>query len=289
MTGAEAVGVGLGFLAIVAPEFWPKMPRALSYTLAGIGLSWLTYSFILGIESLSHTKLQYGPLGIIILGAILIAVGLFWHISHIGSGESADNPHPRATESPAPKNDPAILIECHYGIMPTTPERVYALNLFPTPIENGGGGLVEYFSFDEKKGERIWPKSKDGFPLSAFKCQLTNYDAATLFGVKINMQLQFLETVRDGNNVHSGKATLAREWPIFITKIDPGASNAFVFYTFNMTDRFVGVTFPESGSASQLQDQEPKKVRLIQPFKGFEMSFVPFDPAPPDAAAAPRK
>jgi hypothetical protein len=31
MTGAEAVGVGLGFLAIVAPEFWPKMPRGLSY------------------------------------------------------------------------------------------------------------------------------------------------------------------------------------------------------------------------------------------------------------------
>jgi hypothetical protein len=46
MTGAEAVGVGLGFLAIVAPEFWPKMPKALSYAVAGIGLSWLTYSLI---------------------------------------------------------------------------------------------------------------------------------------------------------------------------------------------------------------------------------------------------
>jgi hypothetical protein len=87
---AEAVGVGLGFLAIVAPEFWPKMPKALSYTLAAIGLSWLTFSLILGIESLSHAKLHYGPLGIIILGAVLIACGLFWHISRLD--------HPAVTE-----------------------------------------------------------------------------------------------------------------------------------------------------------------------------------------------
>src|SRR3981189_1579541 len=95
MTGAEAVGVGLGFLAIVAPEFWPKMPRALSYTLAGIGLFWLTYSAILGIEALSHTKLQYGPLGIIIIGAALIACGLFWHISRL------EAPHASAETSKA--------------------------------------------------------------------------------------------------------------------------------------------------------------------------------------------
>jgi len=92
MTGPEAVGVGLGFLAIVAPEFWPKMPRALSYTLAGIGLSWLTYSFILGVEELSHAKLTYGPLAAIIAGAILIALGLFWHIHRLGSEIKGEKP-----------------------------------------------------------------------------------------------------------------------------------------------------------------------------------------------------
>jgi len=46
MTAPEAIGIGLGFLAIVAPEFWPKMPRALSYTIAGVGLAllWQIYS-----------------------------------------------------------------------------------------------------------------------------------------------------------------------------------------------------------------------------------------------------
>lgn len=83
LTIAEGIGIGLGFLAIVAPEFWPKMPRSLSYTLAGIGLSWLTYSFILAIEDGTGMKLQHGPLAVIIFGAACIAGGIFWHISRL--------------------------------------------------------------------------------------------------------------------------------------------------------------------------------------------------------------
>ncbi|MCK1287538.1 hypothetical protein IVB41_26900 [Bradyrhizobium sp. 44] len=111
MTMAEAVGVGLGFLAIVAPEFWPKMPKALSYTLAGIGLSWLTYSLVLGIESLSHMKLQYGPLSLVIVGAVLIAGGLFWHFSRLGTGVPASEAHGHATEAIEPKNRVAFRFE----------------------------------------------------------------------------------------------------------------------------------------------------------------------------------
>lgn len=89
MTGPEAVGIGLGFLAIVAPDFWPKMPRPLSYALAAVGLSWLTYSAILAIQDATHMKLQYGPLAAIIMGAALIAGGIFWHISRLEGGEPA--------------------------------------------------------------------------------------------------------------------------------------------------------------------------------------------------------
>ena len=126
MTGAEAVGVGLGFLAIVAPDFWPKMPRALSYTLAGIGLSWLTYSFILGIESVSHTKLQYGPLGAIVMGAALIALGLFWHISRLGGSDeaiSAEHNHVETAPSPpspAVTQAAALLFEWKWSKLPNT-------------------------------------------------------------------------------------------------------------------------------------------------------------------------
>jgi hypothetical protein len=185
-------------------------------------------------------------------------------------------------KDPAPKKDPAILVECHLGAMPTTPERIYALNLFPTPKENGGGGLVEYFSFDERKGDRIWPKSKPGFPLMAYRCQLTNYDGATLFGVEINMKLKFQEAVKQESGALSGKTFLQRDWPILIGKIDPGAANAFVFYVFSTTEHFATVSFPDAARAKQLIDDDKKQVRLINP---AQMSFVPFEPAPPEAAA----
>lgn len=99
MTLPEAVGVGLGFLAIVAPEFWPKMPRPLSFTLAAIGLGWLTYSLILGIEAGSGMKLAWGPLALIIVGAGAIGVGGLWHFARL---------HAAAKESAAPHESPTI-------------------------------------------------------------------------------------------------------------------------------------------------------------------------------------
>jgi len=187
-----------------------------------------------------------------------------------------------APPAPPSKNDPAILVEVLAGVMPTSPERIYALSLFPTPKENGGGGLVEYFSFDEKKADRIWPKGKSGFPLSAYRCQLTNYDAATLFGVQIDMHLDFQRSVRQENGSQSGEVLLSREWPIFITKIDPTPTNAFVFYVFNTTEHFVRVSFPEFAAAKQLHDETAKRVRLVRPFPGFESRHTR------DAARCPR-
>jgi hypothetical protein len=93
MTISEGVSIGLGFLAIVAPDFWPKMPRPLSYLLAATGLAWLTYSGILAAEETSGMSLRHGPLALIVLGAICIAGGLFWHIGRLG-----------AQDAPAPQN-----------------------------------------------------------------------------------------------------------------------------------------------------------------------------------------
>lgn len=106
MTVAEGLAIGLGFLAIVAPDFWPRMPRLLSYFLAAIGLAWLTYSGILAAEDFNHMKLQNGPLVLIIAGALLIAGGLFWHINRINPNKSkSDQP----TTSPAVTSQPSLF------------------------------------------------------------------------------------------------------------------------------------------------------------------------------------
>jgi hypothetical protein len=160
--------------------------------------------------------------------------------------------------------------------MTTGPERIWVLNLFPTPKENGGGGLAEYFSFDEKKGERTWPKSKSGFPLMAYRCQLTNYDGSTMFGVQIGLHLIFQEALKTENGFTSGKVFLEREWPILITKIDPGVGNRFVFWIFNMSQYFAAVSFPQIATGKQLDSDEAKSIKIIQPGSGLEL--VPWEP-----------
>lgn len=90
ITFLEAVGVGLGFLAIVAPDFWPRIPKGVSYALASVGLAWLTYSLILAVESYSGMNLKFGPLSLIVLGSAATCGGLFWHISRIDVGRRAE-------------------------------------------------------------------------------------------------------------------------------------------------------------------------------------------------------
>jgi hypothetical protein len=103
MTVGETVSIGLGFLAIVAPDFWPKMPRALSYKIAAIGLSWLVYSGVLAIEDATEMKLTYGPLITIVLGAAVIAAGVFWHISRIHRGQEAIKAGEHSASTPSNK------------------------------------------------------------------------------------------------------------------------------------------------------------------------------------------
>jgi hypothetical protein len=132
MTGPEAVGIGLGFLAIVAPDFWPKMPRALSYVLAGVGLSWLTYSAILAIQEMTHMKLHYGPLGLIILGAVCIAGGIFWHISRLER-------RPEVEKSPVAKEQPQETVHPETGRLVSQAQFTKV-----TELEKFFGGKEEY-------------------------------------------------------------------------------------------------------------------------------------------------
>lgn len=67
-------------MAIVAPEFWPKMPRTVSFVLAGAGLSWLGFSGILWLQEFTHMKVGGWPLVAIIAGLALAGFGILWHI-----------------------------------------------------------------------------------------------------------------------------------------------------------------------------------------------------------------
>jgi hypothetical protein len=60
MTLVEALGLGVGLLAIVTPEWWDEMPRPLKYIITALGLACLAWSGILMIEDVTGMKIQPG-------------------------------------------------------------------------------------------------------------------------------------------------------------------------------------------------------------------------------------
>jgi len=174
--------------------------------------------------------------------------------------------------------DRTILIECHFGLMPKVvpPEgRIYVLGLWPLPQESGGGGMAEYFA--HPGSEWTWSSNKSDLA-QAYRCQLTNYGAATVFNLSMAFPVIFREIVRDSKNpsqMTSGKVTVSREWPIEVTKIDVGL-NGFVFYIQNNSEQFVQVFLPQSAMLQRARDNKRGNVRLIQPsLNGLQMNLSP--------------
>jgi hypothetical protein len=263
MTGAEAVGVGLGFLAIVAPEFWPKMPRALSYTLAGIGLAWLTYSGILGVQELSDEKLQYGPLAIIVGGAVLIAAGLFWHISRLGAEDNADKITTPKVENAAGE----LLLECQSTALPNSgPPRETNLIMIE-PFRFDKEGTIGFSTMPTEWGEPIkWPEDWKNKPMSSARCRLTNYGAAPLFNVEVPFKVIFRRLAR---GEAAGSATAKEvinvaEASLPITKIESGPERAYVFYIHNQGRDVIQTEFLEGSTCLPPGSTERKPVTLIQ-------------------------
>jgi len=80
MSLGEVAGIALSLLAIVAPEWFDKMPKWLKYGITAAGFIFLVWTGILAIQDLSGMSISRGPLAFIVAGSVLVAVGLGWHI-----------------------------------------------------------------------------------------------------------------------------------------------------------------------------------------------------------------
>jgi hypothetical protein len=252
MTGAEAVGIGLGFLAVVAPEFWPKMPRALSLALAGIGLSWLTYSGILGIESLSHAKLQYGPLATIIAGAVFIATGLFWHFNRDRSHVD-EAPHEKRSSV-----DGTIKLECSF-------------EKFEFPND---GKLLEFITSDDEARtvglQSAWMTIEnyrahpDAIPTvygMINKCRITNYNPWPVFNVGIATSVEFAKKIPIAPNSHEQHSLETKAHQFSIPEVS--ANGTIDIFVWNLTKYIVFVRFPSEIELQKLGETKRETAKLI--------------------------
>jgi len=276
-------GPAFGVAMMAAPEYFHLGPIWSGVVFwGGIAVFLVTLAVVVALSLHEQRKQRtvLGPVLMMAIGALVFGGGAAWYFwpSTRSGGTIAIDTQPIVS---------SILFECQYGSLPSSPSRTYMLQLFPIPAENGGGGLSESFSLDGKS-EMIWPKTASGFPVPAYKCQLTNYDPVTLIGVEFSLNLVFQKEIKDDTqpgSSHSGETFLSRKWPISITKIDPSVGNPFIFYIVNFTEHFVTVSLPDTGNAKRIDEQNSKPIRIIGPNQYFQMHFVPFHSALPEPHA----
>jgi hypothetical protein len=131
---------------------------------------------------------------------------------------------------PPPKSsaDPGLFIECGIAQFPIkipSDGRIHALNLFPAPLANGGGGIAEY-SGQPGSDFTLLPVIR-----WVYRCAITNYGTRTLVNIVLGPHLMFQSAIRQPDNPNarqSGPITAQRPWRIDINKIDPGAAKRAV-------------------------------------------------------------
>lgn len=102
MTTAELAALGLGAIAVVPPFVWRDMATVVSYPIAAIGFLLLGWAAIQGLGEATGMAVQKGPLTVIIIGAAVVAAGVFWQIN-LSTAQPAPSGGPTAsTASPSP-------------------------------------------------------------------------------------------------------------------------------------------------------------------------------------------
>jgi hypothetical protein len=261
-----------GALAMIAFAHKELKAARLMLSIAAVGIiaRWVMWSF-----SGDHHWVIRSAVGAIV-GALLLG-GLPALYRWASERDKAQEPNQPISTKPASN----IAVECRSEMLPITVAPtgvVRALQLFPTPLENGGADLPTFFNFSGKEWQ--WPGSATATPplLEGYRCEITNYDAVPIFDFLMQLDLTFFEAVDvpdQPNTKRQGPVKLRRDWQIDVPKIDVGSTNAFVFYIFNFQpDQFVNVLMPKTAIMRRLGETELRVIDLTVPSAGGRVPLM---------------
>jgi hypothetical protein len=124
--------------------------------------------------------------------AILLNIGAMFVASAIVSysEDSTKNTAIAANNLERPETELSVFVDCHLDTVPAENNRIYTLDLFPVPIEAGGGGFVERSALGNAPLE--WPKDRNGISTQRYKCTLINYSNNVIFNLSFSLNLRFI-------------------------------------------------------------------------------------------------
>jgi hypothetical protein len=77
------------------------------------------------------------------------------------------------------------------------------------------------------------------------ECKIINHSDQPIFDLRFNFRVIFRQKSNDAQGgITAGTITRDKEWPMFLDRLDPGVSGAFVVYLTNGWDEFLNVNFP---------------------------------------------
>jgi hypothetical protein len=185
----------------------------------------------------------------------------------------------KATANAPETPDVNLTIECNLADLPNRCPRegqIASMRLFYSP----GSEIAEPIGFITKHcrpGTDVewFPDLK--FP-QVYRCEITNYGGEPLLQVSLMFKIEYREMLEAAaGHRQAGGAAHSREWPVLLPKIDPGKSNAVVFYIYNQSRYFASVIPPDIASFIALNDRSRNHVSLLPIGMVAGMSFWPVE------------
>jgi hypothetical protein len=200
-------------------------------------------------------KVRYGPLAMIIFGAIVVGAGILWHMRQVQTEKIAvprnDNPL-----------DQTMLVEC---IRSTLPEvfplsgKIYTTG-FWSHASTGIAGPTEATGTPGSKAPD-WPPEMQK---DVYLCHVTNNWKEPVFHVEMEFIIIY-------HSVGSGDILSTSQWPLHILQLMPlSQGGSYDLYFWNAGVEIVEITLPKTAKVQRLGQKEWRVAQLIAPrFGGF--------------------
>jgi hypothetical protein len=205
---------------------------------------------------------------VLVVGLIggIAAIGLSESLRWVSHRESAST-HATTTSSTSndAETDAQIVFECRLSELPSNVPpggRIFYMPLFYSQ-ESAVKPIGLAFRDGQPGAEWQWfPDTKFA---QIYRCEMINYGRDPLLQVSLMFKVEYREINQNEDKSVStaGKSVHVEEWPIFLSRIDPGKDNTSAFYIYNQSSFYAYVIPPNDGYYTSLSDRSVHRAALL--------------------------